>query len=677
MIYTNQVQLTLHRDAIARDFVIFQVEKDAGDYSKSLLPDTALQECRALSVQYEWGKLCYILYARDAADRHQLREQLEHCDDDIKVEIVPPASLSDSVLSQLLLNAIPSLASGGRMCHNLTGGLYYLHPSGISKKAGTFYTLHFQLTWDRCIKMQVATFRRVNTKKKSGDTPRYLMDSQSGMLRRVLRDDPDDKQPQFEKKSLDPNRRNNIDFLTFDTLEHFEKSRVGLLHRFLQDASHFLSDYLSMELLTMDETTHISSKAAISSKEPLHRVLRNRNLLLEDTVHDRRSAALASTLTKFLEKDYGIHAQQCAPVKGDALIRIVHTPEYYSENPGDDPYGKAPEGCIVQHVTLENFWTERETLPQDEKEDPYLHKVMQELGIKLDIQEKRLQFYDWPGLHYEQSVFFVMAHRCEKKNQHYLYDRLRITPAGTLTFDSWDNLFPPPNADWEKIEAAFLTKKGNVNIQVSGIIYEDTEQIQVIRNTDRFTLPNLEQIYHRLCEVRPKEVLALAPLRQILQQHMCQSEKDREKCQLLLTQLKPMGETAPRQDIKKIIGLKSNLGITINNLYHEQTGKWIGHRMKNAESQEVLFHGILDIRHFSENGKSYYYSGYRPQSLQRGISRACRIREVHSTDGACQMERYLPLLAVDFVRVGSWTVIPFPFKYLREWRQAKDAAPSF
>ena len=49
------------------------------------------------------------------------------------------------------------------------------------------------------------------------------------------------------------------------------------------------------------------------------------------------------------------------------------------------------------------------------------------------------------------------------------------------------------------------------------------------------------------------------------------------------------------------------------------------------------------------------------------IQRAANIREIRAVEGSKMLfEDIAPLLNVTFVRNGQLTVIPFPFKYLRE-----------
>ena len=128
------------------------------------------------------------------------------------------------------------------------------------------------------------------------------------------------------------------------------------------------------------------------------------------------------------------------------------------------------------------------------------------------------------------------------------------------------------------------------------------------------------------------------------------------------------GFQASRKELRLILNLRSKLGKQVNRFIFEKTGILIGSGLKSEQNQELLFGGVLGIRHFCEGNSQYYYAGYLGKSLNRSLPHACRIRKVRSTGQVLQFERYLPLLEVDFVRVNGWTVVPFPFKYLREWQ---------
>lgn len=94
-------------------------------------------------------------------------------------------------------------------------------------------------------------------------------------------------------------------------------------------------------------------------------------------------------------------------------------------------------------------------------------------------------------------------------------------------------------------------------------------------------------------------------------------------------------------------------------------------RIQSLKNDEYLMSNIVNICCFKkdfvleEGEEVYYYAGEK--SLRRsGVSRACIIRKIIS-EKKMEFKDLLPLLSVEFVRNGQYTVVPFPFKYLREY----------
>ena len=137
MINTNQMEIAFDFEAIAREFSIFEARRDQGNYWKSRVPDVALQECRALAVVYEQGPSCYILYKRDSAEQYSLKQTLERCEDNVRVQEISAQTLAETkkhLLVQLLCNALPSLQTDGALYHNVTGKLYYLQSGWVYRR---------------------------------------------------------------------------------------------------------------------------------------------------------------------------------------------------------------------------------------------------------------------------------------------------------------------------------------------------------------------------------------------------------------------------------------------------------------------------------------------------------------------------------------------------------------
>ncbi|WP_041232914.1 hypothetical protein [Cylindrospermum stagnale] len=66
---------------------------------------------------------------------------------------------------------------------------------------------------------------------------------------------------------------------------------------------------------------------------------------------------------------------------------------------------------------------------------------------------------------------------------------------------------------------------------------------------------------------------------------------------------------------------------------------------------------------------AYYFVGDRRDKVQFSFKDACHLRQIVAVNGSKLIFReLLPTMDVDFVRTGQSTVIPFPFKYIREYK---------
>lgn len=670
MIYTNQVLPVFDHNTIARDFILFEARRDRGSYRTSLVPDAALQECRALSVAYDRGQSCYILYRRADARGAPLKKTLEACEDTVRVQEISSRHLPPSLLTQLLCNAIHSLAASERMYHNVTGALYYLHDSWMYFKRDqllSFYALRISFTPEHCIRLNVRTFTALSCKPEQQAKPQYCFDRESFVLRRALKGDSVREEDRFVIAALNPRRKNIVPFLEFGSLQTFRRSKVGILQQFLRDVRQFLSPYLTLTLTGLDEHTHCGQRSR-DHMPRIRRRLREVPLCLEDTVQTPESRALAGLLGRELEQFSGVSLREEAPGPGAGLLRIVHCPEYYKERSIPDPYAAAPAHCAVQHVTLEDFQL---SPGAREKEDPKLRKVLQELAIKLDIFERRMVCYDWSPADHPAPLTFVTAVTApENARVPVGYRMLRVQPDGTLEFDCWKHPLLWDDPCRARLATAFETTSGSFDPKVRGVIYESEDQLCIISDTDRFTLPDMDRLEELLRTTRAEEFLEVPPIAAALRSCPLPppSPAWQQQFASLLERLEAGPPQITRRELKQILHLKSKLGKQMNTRIFQATGVLAGGNLKAAGNRERILGGLLDIRHFREDGTQFYYCGPCGSSLQQSLPTACVIRSVRSTGPAARFERYLPLMEVDFVRASAWTVLPFPFKYLREWK---------
>ena len=90
--------------------------------------------------------------------------------------------------------------------------------------------------------------------------------------------------------------------------------------------------------------------------------------------------------------------------------------------------------------------------------------------------------------------------------------------------------------------------------------------------------------------------------------------------------------------------------------------------MRGKQKRAELLTAVTDIRTFVQGKSRYYFVGIIGEGMRTNINHASNIRRVDSYKGSeLRFEEMLQLMSVPFVRNGQLTVIPFPFKYLREY----------
>ena len=93
--------------------------------------------------------------------------------------------------------------------------------------------------------------------------------------------------------------------------------------------------------------------------------------------------------------------------------------------------------------------------------------------------------------------------------------------------------------------------------------------------------------------------------------------------------------------------------------------------LRGKEPRQKLLSSITDIKLFDQGKCKYYFAGIIGEGMHTSITHAANIRKIEPYKNATlRFEELLPLMNITFVRNGQLTVIPFPFKYLREYIQS-------
>ena len=118
--------------------------------------------------------------------------------------------------------------------------------------------------------------------------------------------------------------------------------------------------------------------------------------------------------------------------------------------------------------------------------------------------------------------------------------------------------------------------------------------------------------------------------------------------------------------------MRTGTASKFNRFFHEKYCIWIDGEPRKAEFDEIYqIDNLLNIKYeYNENdyldGRAFvYYVGDKSKKVS--YPNACCMRKVVSLGEKLEYEELLPLMAVEFVRNSQYTVLPFPFKYLREY----------
>lgn len=101
----------------------------------------------------------------------------------------------------------------------------------------------------------------------------------------------------------------------------------------------------------------------------------------------------------------------------------------------------------------------------------------------------------------------------------------------------------------------------------------------------------------------------------------------------------------------------------------ENTGIMLYAYLRGEEERREYLSGNIDINYFDYDDTHAKYSvGEIGNGMKYTIERASVVREIQAVEGSKLIfKKVLPLMGVEFVRYGMLTVVPFPFKYLREY----------
>ena len=697
-ILTNRLNITFNLDAIKQDFVFirFTRERKTNWHGAAELDYLFGKDFNAAAVMFQYGKYAYAMFKKPV-DVYQLLSRIranKEFDDNAVIEVLPRVSRHDSEeciceawLAQILLNSLSSSKSRFAKYHycNLTGSLLLVRDFE-GKNKDYLDVAKITLTSDYLLEVKTVRHRtRIavlseikntsdNKRKKelqnALDKPHYRFEASTGSLRRHLpRDGEPDPKLTYIECGL-KGKKASTAFLEFGNIDNFYKSRAGTLHHVISRIHEDLSKYMNVDfsVLEIDKTIELNN-TLLKKLEKLRSLVDGQLINIVDKVNNKDSNDLVTTLKAFIHPDYVTDEKLITCSKRDkecALnFRIIHDCDYYDKMKLEDEHLPSTDKFYRQHITIES----NETIS-----NATLKTSIKELLIKRDISSRKLNLFDWYKL--ELTGVWTFAAWDEDAN-HVIF--MEIQPNGNFEFYQIDyqDIF-----SYQKFKTyrEFMTENNSENKlrTLEGLVISDENDINQIFCTDEISLPDLPKIKDIINEVEtelPEKKRTGTDLAALIQKFITEIfQKDSAELVAFFDELQRLGSSdlnknSFRKLLNEQLGKNTNVASELRNYLLNQHEIRLNFS-KQKESLEDLFAASLNIKYFGETEKeAYYFVGSRRENVQFSFKDACHLRKIVAVnDSKLIFRQLLPTMDVDFVRTGQSTVIPFPFKYIREYK---------
>ena len=699
MILTNQFTVNWNLENVDRDFDVFAVTKPRDMYKANIL-DLQSGGIRALAVQYTFGRTCLVLFEKDVMTAGRLSRIIsdEYPDVTVKrIDVLDKGECENSfyyqyrLLALLLMNSIRVPRTAGYSYNNLSGRLFYSAKGwdDRDKETGKPYFRKFlELTFDpgMYLSANVKTFRnRIYKKLEAEDkdgkkkyVAKYVFDKDTKVFRRKLKTDTGYTDDEIFCLAGFEGKRMSVKYINFTSLGSFKRSKAGVICRFLDDVREYLGEYFTLEQCIRDNDEVFCEKdkpKADLEDKAYGRILNEKGVNIVDECGIPLSQAAVKRIHSDLLDCFGVEAT-IGPIRESAYnIRIIYDREYYEDKKLKDEYISYTPGTVTQHITLPNA----EAITAGAKRpDPIVRKLVMELVLKGDIEFGKVRVYDWKSISAGKEWSFVYGKKIKGKKK-FRYYMVKISTGGELSFSffSDDDLLLPDLE--EKIRTVYLKYEERLRKHdkkyVEGLLFSDPDRIHIISRTCMNTMPDIVKIQDAFVQTNPREVLDREDVLMALEESRAYFPDDVAFIDGVCDSVIEHDGPLTKCDLKEIVNPHKKAGKRLIRYLHDKHNIWIYHELKDSAFRDIYrLDNMTDIRYFIDEdteGKGFrtfnYYAGVRTSDLNRSLRNACIVREVRTDEGDIEFGELLPLMSVDFVRIAQYTVLPFPFKYLREY----------
>ena len=718
-------------EKIFEDYDVFQFSYDYEKFvSKSQYKNTELeneegkakQELKALSVVYKRDKLvtnkCLYLFRKDSTDGEKIADYLKKHSYISNAQKIKAFDLrdeakreqyflkNDRALLQLLLNSIQVPKKDKYSYNNINGKLYFRINSSnpeFSEEKGFLSFIEFHISSEMNLEFPLRTF-------KKADYGAYILDEDENFRYAVSEED---KSYQHYIRESKDGAHNTATFLDFSSIEAVQNTKIFAIAKLMSQMKTTFSEYFEIEFDDKPNETFNKKKLEAENNhydltgKYLSSYFNSKGLYIVNLLKDSEQAKqLQNVLIQLCKQaPINIEAKETDEIM-DASFNVVigHNKEFYVKNKieDQDPYKQIHGHKLIQYVTVEDF------KPKFQEHDPYFLKIVNELEIDAEILDGKLK-HVWQAVNKDWTF---VSYSVPKNEEDISFVRMKVTTNDKLIFSHFkysDLLYHSDALDDEAITIIeyvseiqrvgknndYLEQGENNGLvhygeYVEGLCYCDINNIHTIIQTPFHTLPDYEAIVKDVMQTSESQIIDLTVVKEVITQQM-NKELSKDNYKSLLEKLDKYGDSIDFKTLKesKLFehyskSQKDNWKRSIIDAVYEEKGILLNPEFRSARMDyRYQISNITDIQYFEQKRAVYnkerniekeipslsYICGRHQQGMQTSLPVGCIIRDV-VWQKSCDFEELIKTMAVDFIRNDFfYTVLPFPFKYLREYEK--------
>jgi len=560
----------------------------------------------------------------------------------------------------LLISTIPKIKHIG--ISNIIGSIYQFVDNRKNKNQLLF--LEYAI-FNGMVQQAVKTFSTYESakyyiKEKNKEVTKYTF--KDGFLN-ISNENRKDNLILTSKNSKE-DERNNVEFFrTGQTIDEISGTRSYYMYKFVNDIKKYLSEYIEInqELLNSNQYKYSNlnnSNISLFEKQAYNII----NLSLNED-EDIKHQLMECLKKSYPNNSFNIKIGEKLSSSKINFI-IVNRKEEYEKAKLKDRHVKNSK-YITQHIYYDQVIQAFNSLG-NKKEWMKGKVLLTEAHIKYEIKQRELMMFDMSNNMFEDAEFILPT---KDKNKEVIYFSLRI---------NGNNLI------FSRVDSSEINIKYNFNHE--GYIRLKGKKIMVIVDDGHIVLPNMPYVVERLEIIEKFGRVNIEDFLKTLKDfhNTNKYEYNIKKSTFLndaITEIKnnlnnlytlDISAGQIREVLQPFKKTKSYgfYGGFIE-FYYKKYNKLIAPLLDNTVHKVNYLEGFSEINYYMKDSKLFYSAGYPEiKDINRSVARALRIKNVSNFEEA-YMDDYFKLLDVSFVRHKQSTVVPFPFKYLREFVKAQ------